>query len=104
AADLELDPNSAGGIRIAGLGGLWQAIVLGFAGVDLQGDTLGIDPKLPPQWRSLSFQVCWKGRSVAIRIAGRSVEAKLVDGQGMDIRLGGTTGKLAEGAVREATI
>ena len=35
AADLELDPNSAGGIRIAGLGGLWQAIVLGFAGLDL---------------------------------------------------------------------
>ena len=27
AADLELDPNSAGGIRIAGLGGVWQAIV-----------------------------------------------------------------------------
>ena len=36
AADLEPDPNSAGGIRIAGLGGLWQAIVLGFAGLDLK--------------------------------------------------------------------
>jgi trehalose/maltose hydrolase-like predicted phosphorylase len=68
AADLELDPNSAGGIRIAGLGGVWQAIVLGLAGVDLKSDTLGLDPKLPPQWRSLSFRVCWKGRSVAIRI------------------------------------
>ena len=70
AADLELDPNSAGGIRIAGLGGLWQAIVLGFAGLGLKGDMLGIDPRLPPQWRSLSFRVCWRGRSVAIRIAG----------------------------------
>src|SRR6516162_5778592 len=38
AADLELDPNSAGGIRIAGLGGLWQAIILGFAGLDLMED------------------------------------------------------------------
>jgi trehalose/maltose hydrolase-like predicted phosphorylase len=37
AADLELDPNSAGGIRIAGLGGLWQAIVLGFARLGLDG-------------------------------------------------------------------
>src|SRR5215470_1416940 len=73
AADLELDPNSAGGIRIAGLGGLWQAIILGFAGLDLMGDALGVDPKLPPQWRSLSFRVCCKGRSVAIRIAGNTV-------------------------------
>ena len=61
AADLELDPNSAGGIRIAGLGGLWQAIVLGFAGLGLKGDTLGIDPRLPPQWRSLSFRVLLEG-------------------------------------------
>src|SRR5262249_46960026 len=30
AADLDLDPNSAGGVRIAGLGGLWQAVLLGF--------------------------------------------------------------------------
>ena len=39
AADLEFDPSSAGGIRIAGLGGVWQAAVLGFAGLDLRGDT-----------------------------------------------------------------
>ena len=40
AADLELDPNSAGGIRIAGLGGVWQAVVLGFAGLDISGETI----------------------------------------------------------------
>jgi trehalose/maltose hydrolase-like predicted phosphorylase len=67
--DLDLDPNSAGGVRIAGLGALWQATTLGFAGLDMRGDTLGIDPKRPPQWRSLSFRVFWRGRSVAIRIA-----------------------------------
>src|SRR5262249_34930019 len=50
---LDLDPNRAGGVRIAGLGALWQAVMLGFAGLDLKGDTLAIDPKLPSQWRSL---------------------------------------------------
>jgi trehalose/maltose hydrolase-like predicted phosphorylase len=55
ATDLDLDPNSAGGVRIAGLGALWQAIMLGFAGLDLMGDTPGIDPRLPPQWRSWRF-------------------------------------------------
>ena len=41
ATDLDLDPNSAGGVRIAGLGALWQAVMLGFAGLDLRGDALG---------------------------------------------------------------
>ena len=46
ATDLDLDPNSAGGVRIAGLGALWQAVMLGFAGLDLMGDALGIHPRL----------------------------------------------------------
>ena len=94
ALDLDPDPNSAGGVRIAGLGGTWQTIILGFGGVEPTGDTLGIAPKLPPQWRSLSFRVCWKGRVVAIRIDDRNVEATLVKGNEMDIRIAGITHKL----------
>jgi trehalose/maltose hydrolase-like predicted phosphorylase len=104
AADLELDPNSAGGIRIAGLGSLWQAIVLGFAGLDLKGDMLGIDPRLPPHWRGLSFRVYWRGRAVAIRIAGRSVQARLVEGEAMELRIAATTVKLATGATLDVSI
>ena len=37
-ADLDTDPNSAGGVRIAGLGAVWQAVVLGFAGLELADD------------------------------------------------------------------
>jgi hypothetical protein len=36
--DLDLDTTSAGGVRI-GLGALWQAVMLGFAGLDMTGDT-----------------------------------------------------------------
>ena len=95
---LDLDPNSAGGVRIAGLGALWQAVILGFAGLDLKGDTLGINPRLPPKWRSLSFNVCWRGRSIAIRIAGNTVQATLPEGEAMDIRIAGVTQKLTAGA------
>jgi trehalose/maltose hydrolase-like predicted phosphorylase len=98
AADLDPDPNTAGGVHIAGLGALWQAVILGFAGLDLKGDTLGVDPKLPPQWRSLSFRVGWRGRSVAIAISGNTVQATLIEGEGMELRIGATTAKLAAGA------
>jgi len=104
AADLELDPNSAGGIRIAGLGGLWQAIILGFAGLDLMDDTLGIDPRLPPQWRSMSFRVCWRDRSVAIRIASKTVHALLVDGKPMEMRIAAAMHKLMPGATLQVSI
>ena len=104
AADLELDPNSAGGIRIAGLGSLWQAIVLGFAGLDLKGDMLGIDPRLPPDWRGLSFRMCWRGRAVALRIAGRTVNATLVEGKAMEMRIAATTVKLVTGATLDVSI
>jgi trehalose/maltose hydrolase-like predicted phosphorylase len=98
AADLDPDPNTAGGVHIAGLGALWQAVILGFAGLDLKGDILAVDPRLPSQWRSLSFRVSWRGRSVAIGISGNTVQATLVDGEGMEMRIGATKGRLVAGA------
>jgi trehalose/maltose hydrolase-like predicted phosphorylase len=104
ALDLDLDPNSAGGVRIAGVGALWQAVILGFAGLDLTGDTLGIDPKLPPQWRSLSFRVCWRGRSVAIHIADTTVQATLVEGEAMEVRIAAAKRKLKPGATLRLSV
>jgi trehalose/maltose hydrolase-like predicted phosphorylase len=104
AADLDPDPNTAGGVHIAGLSALWQAVILGFAGLDLKGDMLGIGPRLPSQWRSLSFRVCWRGRSVAIRIAGNTVQATLAEGEGMEMRIGAATRKLAPGAALQISL
>ena len=103
ATDLDLDPNSAGGVRIAGLGALWQAVMLGFAGIDLMGDALGIHPRLPPQWRSMTFRVCWRGRSVGIRITGRIIEATLLTGDAMEMRIAAATHQLRPGAVLRVT-
>jgi trehalose/maltose hydrolase-like predicted phosphorylase len=92
--DLDPDPNSAGGIRIAGLGGLWQAAILGIAGLNLAGETLELDPRLPPKWRALSFKVRWRGRSVGFCVTKDEVEAALIEGAAMDITVAGTTENL----------
>jgi trehalose/maltose hydrolase-like predicted phosphorylase len=104
ATNLDLDPNGAGGVRIAGLGALWQAVVLGFGGLDLMRDTLGIDPRVPPQWRSLSFRVCWRGRSVAIRATGSTVQATLVQGEAMKMRIASVTHTLTPGAMLQVSL
>jgi trehalose/maltose hydrolase-like predicted phosphorylase len=103
-ADLDFDPNSAGGVRIAGLGGLWQAVMLGIAGLDLMHDTLGIAPRLPPGWRSLTFRACWRGRAVAVRISDTTVQATLEEGDAMEIRIAGNTRVLVPGATLEVPL
>jgi trehalose/maltose hydrolase-like predicted phosphorylase len=101
AADLEFDPNSAGGIRIAGLGGVWQAVVLGFAGLDLGGEAISINPRLPPEWRSMSFAVRWRGRSVQIRITSSVVRVAMPDGGPAEIQIAGRSHTLKGGATLE---
>ena len=98
AADLEFDPNSAGGIRIAGLGGVWQAAVLGFAGLDLRGDAIGLAPRLPPEWRRMSFAVRWRGRSVQVCIADGMVRVAVSAGEPVSIRIAGTAYSVRGGA------
>ena len=104
AADLELDPNSAGGIRIAGLGGVWQAVVLGFAGLDLAGEAISLNPRLPPAWRSMSFTVRWRGRAVQVRIADATVRVAMSDGEAVDLRIAGETHRLQAGTAVEARV
>jgi trehalose/maltose hydrolase-like predicted phosphorylase len=70
-ADIDLEStivSSAGGIHIAALGGVWMAVVQGFAGFRPLGEELVFDPALPDGWRSLAFRLQWRGRSIHVRI------------------------------------
>ena len=66
--DLEdLTGTTAGGLHVATMGGLWQALVFGFGGVRPQGGRLEIDPSLPPDWSALETRVRFRGSRVSIR-------------------------------------
>ena len=64
AYNIDLEDNKgnvADGIHGAASGGLWQAIVFGFCGLHIQDDKPSIDPKLPPHWKKVSFNVVYRG-------------------------------------------
>jgi trehalose/maltose hydrolase-like predicted phosphorylase len=90
---------SVGGIRIAAQGALWQAAVLGFAGLILRADGLAFDPHLPKSWHGLSFRVQWRRRHVGVQIgyAGWMLSATLEDGEPMTIYVGGRPHELLPG-------
>jgi len=58
--------NAAGGVHVGALGGLWQAMVFGFAGVTMGTDGFRFDTRLPAAWRRLSFQLQFHGRHVPV--------------------------------------
>ena len=67
AARLDLDDRTgttATGLHVAALGGVWQALAFGFAGLRADGAVLRIDPHLPSVWSSMSLRLRFRGRRV----------------------------------------
>jgi len=65
--DLEdMRGNAADGIHGASAGGVWQAVVFGFAGLRLTADGYTLNPRLPASWRRLAFRFRHHGREVRV--------------------------------------
>jgi trehalose/maltose hydrolase-like predicted phosphorylase len=75
AIDLsDLTGTTAAGLHIANLGGVWQAMLSGFAGVGVQAGALSVDPRLPAAWGSLHLRFRCLGRRVRLHITRERVE------------------------------
>ncbi len=72
----DLTGTTAAGLHLAGLAGLWHALVFGFAGVRVERPddaALAIDPRIPDQWGELRVRLRWHGRLVALRCRSDAV-------------------------------
>ncbi|HUY86782.1 MAG TPA: glycosyl hydrolase family 65 protein, partial [Acidimicrobiales bacterium] len=87
ASRIDLDDmtgSTAGGLHLATLGGIWQAIVFGFAGIRpgaffdgtrlVSDPVLTLDPHLPSTWRTLSLRLRWRGHPISFKIGHREVQ------------------------------
>jgi trehalose/maltose hydrolase-like predicted phosphorylase len=61
------------GIHIGNCGGVWQAVVLGFAGLGEADGGLSLDPALPAEWKSLQFTILWQGQRFSIKASNLRV-------------------------------
>ncbi|HEX5949819.1 MAG TPA: glycosyl hydrolase family 65 protein [Actinomycetota bacterium] len=88
--DLEdLTGTSAGGLHLATMGSVWQALVFGFVGARPRGDVLELDPRLPDAWGALEVRLCFRGSRIRVRVEPTALEIR-ADGPGR-IRLRGST-------------
>jgi trehalose/maltose hydrolase-like predicted phosphorylase len=69
AVDLEdLTETEAGGVHLATMGSVWQALAFGFAGLDPLGRRLTLAPSIPAEWRALELGLQFRGAPLRVRI------------------------------------
>jgi maltose phosphorylase len=70
-ARLDLDDynNEVGdGLHITSMAGTWLAIVEGFGGMRILDDKVHVNPLIPDQWKSYSFNVRFRGILFNVRV------------------------------------
>ncbi len=83
AAEIDLGNNmgnAAGGVHAAAVGGLWQAMVFGFAGLEARPDGISLNPRLLPSWRRLAIPLQWRGRKLRFGIEADEVRLVVESG------------------------
>jgi kojibiose phosphorylase len=69
--------NAGEGIHAASTGGVWQAVVFGFAGVRLTSSGPIVEtPHLPPHWTRLKFRLHWHNQCYEFDISKTEVIVK----------------------------
>lgn len=106
----DLHRNSSDGAHIASAGGVWTALVQGFAGMrdgatNGDGRRLSFDPRLPAHWGGLRFKLQWRGSRVAVSLEPGLIRFELVEGERrVPVRVRGEEYLVAPGAPVEVAL
>jgi kojibiose phosphorylase len=76
--DLEHGVTAAGGVHIATLGGIWQALVLGFGGMTVADGKPRFTPHVPASWGLLRFRIRWRQAVLEVTATGTTVTVKVL--------------------------
>lgn len=87
----------SGGIHAANCGGIWQAVVFGFAGVEARGNVLRIEPRLPSAWRELSVRLFWRGCPLHLTVGADTVRVENAGEKEIVVEIGGRETRLKQG-------
>ncbi len=66
--------NAKEGIHAASAGGVWQAIVFGFAGIRINDSHPQANPHLPKGWTRVKFKLQWRGQWYEFDLHSQEVE------------------------------
>lgn len=90
AAFIDLDDlhhNTVDGVHTASAGGVWAALVNGFAGFRDQGERPLFDPRLPEGWDGLAFRLRMRGSVLSVRLAPGAITLSVDSGDPLEVQV-----------------
>ncbi|GAB4195417.1 MAG: glycoside hydrolase family 65 protein [Roseiflexaceae bacterium] len=94
AARIDLDftrkgwAGASGGVHIAALGGIWQALAFGFLGMHPQDKGLRFTPHIPPHWGALRMPIQWRGSRLLVEATPQQLTVTVERGGPIMVALG----------------
>ena len=79
------------------MGGIWQCAVYGFGGVRVVGSALHINPRLPKDWNTLSFNVTWRGQKLTVKADKQTATVVNNGSKAVTVTLAGKATEIAAG-------
>lgn len=79
--------DTTDGIHAAAQGGIWNTLVLGFAGIQFSRDGLIINPKLPKAWNSMSFTIKIYGNRIKIEVSKEHIKVQREDKEIKELKI-----------------
>ncbi len=78
--------NTADGVHIANAGGVWAAVVHGFAGMVDDGAELRFAPRMPQNWTSYQFHLTRHGATMTVTVTGAGATIAVNSGGPVPVR------------------
>ena len=96
--------NAVDGVHVASAGGVWMALVYGFAGLTDHGGRLAFDPTLPDGWGRLAFRLRFRERVLAVELRPGRLRLALDEGEAVEIGVRGDVLAVTPGAAVEVAV
>ncbi|HIE35992.1 MAG TPA: glycoside hydrolase family 65 protein, partial [Candidatus Omnitrophica bacterium] len=80
--------NTRDGIHGASLGGTWQAVVFGFAGVMIKREKLFINPRMPRTWKKIVFSLFWRTNLVKLELTNERIKLRIISQDKKSVKIG----------------
>jgi maltose phosphorylase len=86
----DFNNDTEDGLHITSMAGTWLSIVEGFGGMRVENDMLSFNPKLPSNWKSLTFKLLYRGHHLNIYFDRSTVIINdHIDNQPLEIQVNG---------------
>ena len=66
-----------------------MSVVQGFGGMKIRGEELHFTPKLPGQWKGLTFSILWRGATLKANLIAEGMTIENVSGTPAEFAIDG---------------